>query len=184
MECQLGSAALAEPGAEAPDAAASAQVTTIPLGPFWCHSNSGWPSTNSRKLPGCSNLYRREYIRPSDGEDQVLVFDLRRVERAAVSVQALLDDVRDALPHLILGQRRSLRPSLAHARPHVHWQSLVLRAQTKAPEKPFQQSLGRNRPVLRAQNDLGRICQEKLRNSLATSVLRGLILSSPFARRV
>ena len=111
--------------------------------------------------------------------------DLRRVERAAVSVQALLDDVRDALPHLILGQRRSLRGSLDHARPHVHWQSLVLRGgRVQVLRKPFQQSVRRNRPVLRAQKDLGRICQKKLRNSLATSVLRGLILSSAFARRV
>ena len=65
MASQIGAAALAEPGAEAADAAASAQVTTIPLGPFWC-------------------------------------------------------------------QRRSLRPRLTHAHPHVHWQSLVLRAQRTA----------------------------------------------------
>ena len=36
--------------------------------------------------------------------------------------------------------------------------------------------------MLRAQNDLGRICPKKLRKSLATSVLRGLILSSSFGR--
>ena len=110
--------------------------------------------------------------------------DLRRVERPAVRIQALLDDVRDALSHLILGQRRGLRPGLAHPRRHVHWQSLVLRALTKALDKPVQQSLQQNRPVPRAQKDLGRIFQKKLRNSLATSVLRGLFLSSPFARRV
>ena len=34
MASQIGAAALAEPGAEAADAAASAQVTTIPLGPI------------------------------------------------------------------------------------------------------------------------------------------------------
>ena len=34
MGTQIGAAALAEPGAEAADAAASAQVTTIPFGPF------------------------------------------------------------------------------------------------------------------------------------------------------
>ena len=54
----------------------------------------------------------------------------------------------------------------------------------EALEKPFQQSVRRNRPVLRAQKYLGRICQKKLRNSLATSVLRGFILSSAFARRL
>ncbi|MDA8583628.1 hypothetical protein N9L68_05325 [bacterium] len=98
-------------------------------------------------------------------EAQVLVADLRGVERAAVSVQSLIDDVRGALPRLILGQRRSLRASLAHARPHVHWQSLVLRAQRKSLEKLFQQSVRRNRPVLRAQKDLERICQKKLRDN-------------------
>ena len=172
MASQLGSAALAEPGAcaaalaepgaEAADAAASAQVTTIPRVSFWCHSNSGWPSTNSRSWPGCSNLFRREYTAR---------VHRRRVERAAVSVQALLDDVRDALAHLILGQRRSLRPDLAQARRHVHWQSLVLRAQTKPLDNPVQQSWRRNRPVQRAQKDLGRICQKKLRTSLATCIL-------------
>ena len=44
-----------------------------------------------------------------------------------------------------LGQRRSLRSSLAHTRPHMHWQSLVLHAQREALEKLFQQHLRRNR---------------------------------------
>ena len=68
MASHIGAAALAEPGAEAAEAAASAQVTTIPRVSFWCHSHSVWPSTNSRSWPGCSNLYRREYMRSSDGE--------------------------------------------------------------------------------------------------------------------
>ena len=63
---QIGAAALAGPGAEAAAAVASSQVTTIPF-PFWCHSNSGWPSTNSRSWPGYSNLFRREHMRSSDG---------------------------------------------------------------------------------------------------------------------
>ena len=99
------------------------------------------------------------------------------VERPAVRTQALPDDFRDALAHLLLEQQRSLRTGLADARRHVHWQSLVLRA---GAWQPSQQSGWRNRPVLRAQNDMGRICQKKLRKSLATSVPRSLILSSPF----
>ncbi len=114
-----------------------------------------------------------------------------------MSAQALLDDVRDAFAHLIFGQRRSLRTRFGITRPYVHgqslvlrdvhWQSLIMRGLGRlgrTPEKSFQQSVWANLPVLRAQNDLGRICQKKLRHSVPACVPRSFLLSLPIAHRV